>query len=59
MPVNEVGESLARGVVILRVKHPSTNGGGLKGQQVEFVIGDVDSPGSLFGLLADAVAASF
>jgi hypothetical protein len=31
----------------------------LIGQQVEFVIGDVNSPGSLFGLLADAVATLF
>jgi hypothetical protein len=31
----------------------------LIGQQVEFVIGDVNSLGSLFGLLADAITPSF
>ncbi len=53
--MNEVGEGGAGGIVILRVKHPSTDRSGLKGQQVEFVIGDVDSPSSLFRLLADAL----
>ncbi len=57
--LNDGREGVARGVVILRVKDPSADRGGLIGQQVEFVIGDVNSPGSLFGLLADAIASSF
>ncbi len=57
--MNEVGEGIARGVVILWVKYPSTDRSGLKDQQVEFVISDVDRPGSLFGLFADAVATPF
>ncbi len=57
--MNEVGEGGAGGIVILRVKHPSTDRSGLKGQQVEFVISDINSPSSLLGLFADAVATPF
>ncbi len=57
--MNDGREGVARGVVILRVKHPSADRGGLIGQQVEVVIADVNSPGSLFGLFADAIATSF
>ncbi len=57
--MDEVREGVAGGVVILWMKHPSADRSGLKGQQVVFVIGDIDSPGSLFGLLADAITASF
>jgi hypothetical protein len=57
--LNDVREGVARGIVILRVKQPSADRSRLIGQQVEFVIGDVNSPGSLFGLLADAITLSF
>ncbi len=57
--MNDGREGVARSIVILRVKYPSADGSGLIGQEVEFVIGDVNSPGSLFGLFADTITPSF
>ncbi len=42
--LNDGFNGLASGVVVLWVKHPSTDGGGLIGQLVEVVRGDDDFP---------------
>jgi hypothetical protein len=55
--LNDAFNNVAAGVVILWMKHPSADGGGLISQLVEVVRGEDDSPDGLFGLFAKSVAA--
>ncbi len=55
--LNDAFNGIASGVVVLWVKHPSADGGGLIGQLVEVLRGDNDFPGRLFRLFAKSVAA--
>ncbi len=55
--LNDVLNRAASGVVVLRVKYPSADAGGLIGQLVAVVRGDDDFPRCLLGLFAKSVAA--
>ncbi len=55
--LNDVCNSVAAGVVVVWVKYPGADGGGLIGEEVEVVRGDDDFPDGLLGLFAKSIAA--